>query len=106
LNIILRKTDVFPVKKVPKVFEIDKLYAIAFTNRWYSGRCIQIVDENTAVVDFMTPSGNYFKWPPKNDVQTVKRLIKGDVTKVQCTFRRGELFSCVHKQRDKRSVYR
>ena len=66
-----RKTDVFPVKKVPKVFEIDKLYAIAFTNRWYSGRCIQIVDENTAVVDFMTPSGNYFKWPPKNDVQTV-----------------------------------
>jgi hypothetical protein len=29
------------------------------------------VDENTAVVDFMTPSGNYFKWPPKNDVQTV-----------------------------------
>ena len=66
-----RKTDVFPVKKVPKVFEIDKLYAIALTDRWYPGRCIQIVDENTAVVDFMTPSGNYFKWPPKNDVQTV-----------------------------------
>jgi hypothetical protein len=66
-----RKTDVSPVKKVPKVFEIDKLYAIAFTDRWYPGRCIQIVDENTAVVDFMTPSGNYFKWPPKNDVQTV-----------------------------------
>jgi hypothetical protein len=37
-----RKTDVFPVKKVPKVFEIDKLYAIAFTNRWYSGRCIPL----------------------------------------------------------------
>ena len=56
----------------PRVtFEIDKLYAIAFTDRWYPGRCIQIVDENTAVVDFLTPSGNYFKWPPKNDVQTV-----------------------------------
>ena len=34
-----RKTDVSPVKKVPKVtFEIDKLYAIAFTDRWYPGR--------------------------------------------------------------------
>jgi hypothetical protein len=60
-----RKTDVSPVKKVPKVFEINQLYAIAFTDRWYPGRCIQIVDDNTAVVDFMTPSGNYFKWPPK-----------------------------------------
>jgi hypothetical protein len=67
-----RKTDVSPVKKVPKVtFEIDKLYAIALTDRWYPGRCIQIVDENTAVVDFLTPSGNYFKWPRKNNVQTV-----------------------------------
>ena len=63
------------MKKVPKVtFEIDKLYAIAFMDIWYSGRCIQIVDENTAVVDFLTPSDNYFKWPPKKDVHSLYGL--------------------------------
>jgi hypothetical protein len=75
----------------PRVtFEIDKLYAIAFTDRWYPGRCIQIVDENTAVVDFLTPSGNYFKWPPKNDVQVtilnglLKMMFKQFIQMVPC----------------------
>ena len=93
-----RKTDVSPVKKVPKVtFEIDKLYAIALTDRWYPGRCIQIVDENAAVVDFLTPSGNYFKWPRKNNVQTVYTdgaLLELTVESVS----NGRLWSVVEKK--------
>jgi len=55
-------------------FQVNNFYAVAFTDRWYPGRCEQIIDEDTAVLEFLVPSGKHFKWPNKKDIQTVKTL--------------------------------
>lgn len=61
-----------PLPKVPKVsFQVDKYYAIAYTDGWYPGRCVQVLDKNSAQLDFLIPSGKFFKWPNKNDIQVV-----------------------------------
>lgn len=65
-------TATSPVKKMQKVsFQKDRFYAIAFTDGWYPGRCTQVIDEKSAILDFLSPSGKYFKWPPKSDIQKV-----------------------------------
>ena len=58
--------------QVPKVsFELNKFFAVAFTDRWYPGRCNEIIDEQTAFIEFLHPSGKHYKWPTKPDIQRV-----------------------------------
>ncbi|CAC5402780.1 unnamed protein product [Mytilus coruscus] len=42
-------------------FQVNKYYAVAFTDRWYPGRCSELVDKDTAFLEFVHPSGKNYK---------------------------------------------
>lgn len=52
-------------------FQVNKYYAVAFTDRWYPGRCSELVDKDTAFFEFLHPSGKNYKWPAKVDNERV-----------------------------------
>jgi len=85
------------VTKVSKIcFQKDKFYAIAFMDAWYPGRCLQVLDDKSAIFDFLIPSGNNYKWPLKNDIQKV--YVEGALSEVNIEpVSNGRLWSVVDK---------
>jgi len=55
-------------------FVLNEYVAIAYQDDWYPGCIAKVIDNDTAIVKFMTPcqKAGYFQWPSRDDKQTVK----------------------------------
>lgn len=60
---------------VTETFLLNEYVAVAYQNTWYPG-CVENTPNNeTAVVNFMSPCRmpGHFKWPQRQDKQTLKK---------------------------------
>ena len=74
----------------------DKYYDVAYSGGWYPGMCVEEIDEESSRLDFLIPSGNFFRWPPKKDVQKV--FSAGALTEIGIVpVSNGRLWSVVDK---------
>ena len=80
-----RKREKSPEVSIPHApnlikFEVGDYYAVAFDDAWYPGLCIEITDDENALIKYMKRCGNAFQWPSRSDIMVTN--VSGVLSKV------------------------